>query len=236
MNGFFTYPLRLINYIPRKIFKLTNFFNEYRWAINDSKNIDKNHKVLFVDLGANLGQSYKWFKKFFNHENVNFELFEPNPNCCEKLNRLPEIISGKVKLHKVAAGSSNTKSQFYGIFYDEGGKYSEGGSIVKEHDSYWQQVSEKNAISVDVINFSEYVLNKKKEFDKIIVKMDIEGAEVDLLENLIETKMIHKIDVLYVEFHSEYQSREFSNITKNREDKIINNLSKIPNLKFRIWH
>ena len=66
--------------------------------------------------------------------------------------------------------------------------------------------------------------------------MDIEGAEVDLLENLIETKMIHKIDVLYVEFHSEYQSREFSNITKNREDKIINNLSKIPNLKFRIWH
>ena len=66
--------------------------------------------------------------------------------------------------------------------------------------------------------------------------MDIEGAEVDLLENLIETKMIHKIDVLYVEFHSEYQSRKFSNITKNREDKIINNLSKIPNLKFRIWH
>ena len=84
MKGFFTNPLRLIAYIPRKLFKLTNFFNEYRWAINDSKNIDKNHKVLFVDLGANLGQSYKWFKKFFNHENVNFELFYKNStklNC-----------------------------------------------------------------------------------------------------------------------------------------------------------
>ena len=114
MNGFYL-SIKIDQLYTRKIFKLTNFFNEY-WAINDSKNIDKNHKVLFVDLGANLGQSYKWFKKFFNHENVNFELFEPNPNCCEKLNRLPEIISGKVKLHKVAAGSSNTKSQFYGIF------------------------------------------------------------------------------------------------------------------------
>ena len=66
--------------------------------------------------------------------------------------------------------------------------------------------------------------------------MDIEGAEVDLLENLIDTKIIHKIDILYVEFHSEYQSREFSNITKIRENKIIDYLSKIPNLKFRIWH
>ncbi len=98
MNGFFTNPLRLIAYIPRKLFKLTNFFNEYRWTKNDSRNIDKNHKVLFVDLGANLGQSYKWFKKFFNHENVHFELFEPNPNCCDRLKQLPEIISGKVKL------------------------------------------------------------------------------------------------------------------------------------------
>ena len=33
--------------------------------------------------------------------------------------------------------------------------------------------------------------------------MDIEGAEVDLLENLIDTKVIHKIDILYVEFHSD---------------------------------
>ena len=34
--------------------------------------------------------------------------------------------------------------------------------MVKEHDSHWHQVSEKKAIDVDVINFSKYVLNKKK--------------------------------------------------------------------------
>ena len=31
------YQSTKIVYIPRKLFKLTNFFNEYRWTKNDSE-------------------------------------------------------------------------------------------------------------------------------------------------------------------------------------------------------
>ena len=73
-------------------------------------------------------------------------------------------------------------------------------------------------------------------FDKIIVKMDIEGAEVDLLEALLEKNTINLISVRYVEFHSQYQSMEHSLSTRKREDDIINRITNDTNVKIRIWH
>jgi len=38
--------------------------------------------------------------------------------------------------------------------------------------------------------------------DTVIVKMDIEGAEYVILDKLIETKLISRINHLFVEFHA----------------------------------
>ena len=199
-------PIKSIKYLPFKLFKILNKFNEYRWVKKDSQKIHYTDKVLFVDLGSNLGQGYKWFKKFYNQNNVYFELFEPNPYCAEKLKMFPDVVSGQVKLHEVAAGTKNGVSKFYGISDNEFGKHSEGGTLIKEHASDWYQVSEDKAITIKVINFSDYILDRKKKFNKIIVKMDIEGSECDLLEDLIYKKSITMIDILYVECHSKFQS------------------------------
>ena len=66
--------------------------------------------------------------------------------------------------------------------------------------------------------------------------MDIEGAEVDLLEHLIKEGTIDHISFLYVEFHSQYQVISQSMITRKRERKILKLLSQRINLKVRIWH
>ena len=67
--------------------------------------------------------------------------------------------------------------------------------------------------------------------------MDIEGAEVEILEKLISTKIANLIDILYVEFHSQYQVKsEHSRILKVREKKIIKSLKKFKNLHLRLWH
>ena len=66
--------------------------------------------------------------------------------------------------------------------------------------------------------------------------MDIEGAEVELLEHLIKEGTINHISILYVEFHSQYQILSQSKITRKRERKIIKLLSQRDNLKVRIWH
>lgn len=228
-----SFALKAVN---NRIQKRNQLLQERRWAKEDSASISDDEKVLFVDLGANLGQGYSWFKNYFNTSNISFELFEPNPNCVKKLEQLDDIVTGRAVLHAVGAGNEEGSFEFYGLDSSEGGEYSQGGSIIKEHNSGWYTSSKDKAIKVKVIDFSSYLENKSEMFDKIIVKMDIEGAEVSLLEALLEKNTINLISVLYVEFHSQYQSMEHSSSTRKRENDIINRINKDTNVKIRIWH
>lgn len=209
---------------------------EHQWAESDAASINKDELVLFVDLGANLGQGYLWFKKYFNAPNISFELFEPNPNCVEKLKEMDDVASGRVTLHPVGVGAEEGRFNFYGLNDQEGGKYSQGGSLLLVHNSKSYIASEDRAISVNIIDFSTYLKEKSATFDKIIVKMDIEGAEVELLEELIRRGTVKLISTLYVEFHSQYQSEEHSLLTKERENRILHNLLNDSNVNVRIWH
>jgi FkbM family methyltransferase len=222
--------------VNNRIQQRNQLLQEQRWAKEDSASIGDDEKVLFVDLGANLGQGYSWFKNYFNTSNISFELFEPNPNCVKKLEQLDDIVTGRAVLHAVGAGNEEGSFEFYGLDNSEGGEYSQGGSIIKEHNSGWYTSSKDKAIKVKVIDFSSYLENKSEMFDKIIVKMDIEGAEVSLLEALLEKNTINLISVLYVEFHSQYQSMEHSSSTRKRENDIINRINQDTNVKIRIWH
>lgn len=209
---------------------------EERWAWTDARSIGNDEKVLFVDLGSNLGQGYRWFRRYFRAPNVAFELFEPNPNCLKELEKLDDVSKAKVKLYPWGVGMSEGWFDFYGLHEDEGGKYSQGGSLVKDHNSDRYEPSEQATIKVKVINFSSYLKDKSTEFDKIIVKMDIEGAEVELLEGLLRENTINLIDTLYVEFHSQYQIEELAASTKTREDNILRDLSNETHVNVRIWH
>lgn len=226
----------VFGYNSEKIARKSQKYQEKKWAKTDARSIKKNEKVLFVDLGANLGQGYLWFKRYFRAPNILFELFEPNPYCLEHLEKLDDVANGKVTLHPWGVGMSEGWFDFFGLHEDEGGKYSQGGSFVKEHNSDQYKSSQEAAIKVRVVNFSSYLKEKSNEFDRIIVKMDIEGAEVGLLEGLIREKTINLINVLYVEFHSQYQAEEMSASTKRREENILKDLSKETSVSVRIWH
>ena len=223
-------------HVKTRLVRKRHQLQEQRWAQQDSASISKDEKVLFVDLGANLGQGYSWFKKYFNASNISFELFEPNPNCIEELKEIDDVVSGKIILNPVGVGIEEGSFDFYGLDESEGGKYSLGGSIVQEHNSSLCTAKKNKAIKVRVINFSSYLESKSAQFDKIIVKMDIEGAEVELLEALLKEKTANLISILYVEFHSQFQLKEHSLLTKKRENKILEDLSNNTNTSVRIWH
>ena len=93
--------------------RLKRKLDEQRWARQDSASIRCDEKVLFVDLGANLGQGYTWFKHYFSGPNVSFELFEPNPNCIKKLEQMDDVLTGKVTLYPVGVGKEEA-SPFLG--------------------------------------------------------------------------------------------------------------------------
>lgn len=229
-------PYSVLKNIKNKISRKKQNFQERRWAAQDSLAIRNDEKVLFVDLGANLGQGYFWFKKFFNGPNISFELFEPNPYCIEKLEKLDDVVLGKVKLHPVGVGVKDGLFDFFGLGVGEGGKYSQGGSLLQNHNANAYITSRDKSIKVKVINFASYLESKSAEFDKIIVKMDIEGAEVELLEALLKQKKANLISVLYVEFHSQYQAIENSQSTRNREKQILKGFFEETDTNVRIWH
>ena len=224
--------LDLINRLEARIHR----YREHILTKKDASSFKSSDKIIFLDLGSNLGQGYNWFKKYYNHLNIKFELFEPNPYCCDELEKIPEVKSGKVRLNNFGVGINSGSYNLYGLDPNEGGKFAQGGSIVKEHNSDLYEVIENNAIKVNLINFSNYLESTSRKFEKIIVKMDIEGAEVDLLEHLIKEGTINHISILYVEFHSQYQILSQSRMTRNRERKILKLLSQRDNLKVRIWH
>ena len=137
--------LELKNRLEAKIHR----YREHIFVKKDASSLKLSDKVLFLDLGSNLGQGYKWFKQYYNHLNIKFELFEPNPFCCDELKKIPEIKSGKVILHDIGVGVSSGRYNLYGLDSKEGGRFAQGGSVIKEHNSDIYEVEEDNAIRND---------------------------------------------------------------------------------------
>lgn len=209
---------------------------EYWFVIVDSALFrGRGERLLFVDVGANLGQGYSWFAQFYGRiPGIQFEMFEPNPYCVSKLELLPEVASGEVVLHKVGVGARAGKVPFYGLSEEEGGLYSVGGSILPRHNDATFMTPRAASESVVLIRFSDYLTDKATQFDRIICKMDIEGAELDVLEDLVDSDTIELIDVLYVEFHSRFLENAAE--TKKRENLLARDIGGRKKPRLRLWH
>ncbi len=189
-----------------------------------------------MDGGANLGQGFKFFSSYFLPGRVEYDLFEPNPNCLERLSRSISCFSPlTVRIHPVALFTRNGCTTLFGTSECEGGPLSEGASINRYQHCLFYDSNPKDAISVPMIDFCGYLTSQHKYYDVIIVKMDIEGAENDLLETLIERDCLKYIDTLYVEFHSSFLKGSIRRSERLREARIIKHLKKTK-IHFRNWH
>ncbi len=229
-------PAILVKFFKKRIHRVYENFYAWHDANSIQHSVKSGDKVLFVDGGSNIGQGFAWFSRYFNSDSIHFDLFEPNPNCIEILiDRIEDSHLDNISIHSFGLGLHEEELKFYGISEAEGGATSQGGSINKDHNSMLYSAHASDAIIVKTIDFSEYLKNKKREYSKIVVKMDIEGAENDLLEHLISQETHKLIDILYIEFHSQFLNHPQSHIERKREVKIINKLKR-DKIKVRIWH
>ncbi|MEI2422669.1 FkbM family methyltransferase, partial [Arthrospira platensis SPKY2] len=83
------------------------------------------------------------------------------------------------------------------------------------------KVSNENCpvITVDCIDLSAFISQVSQIYPKIILKLDVEGAEYDILEKMVQERTVRHIDKLYCEFHWHKV-----NIPKERHDKLITKL------------
>lgn len=189
-------------------------------------------KNLFIDCGGNLGQGYESISSQLNvNQDWDVIIFEPNPDCynflCERYNR-PNI-----KIMNQAVYNSHGSIQFY---IPKGDIHSVSSTIKNDfHNSLYDMVWD-NSVTVETINLSDFI-GGLNETHNVYLKLDIEGAEYDVLEQMMLDKTIDSIRHLFVEFHNQYISNE--KLQEHKLDIRKNNIIQYletNNIKYTIWH
>jgi FkbM family methyltransferase len=224
--------MQKINQILTRCYEAIFTFFDSRSQIATSE-----EKTLFIDLGANKGQSFRHFAKFYKNPNIKFELFEPNSNCIPYLKNIKEESERDIEIIEKGAWIENGHEKLFGTAENEGGATSQGASINKSYISNWDwyDAESTNANTVEVIDFSEYLEKKRRNYKNIIVKMDIEGAEIEVLRKIIDNGNVNAINILYVEFHSKLLHGERKYKFSESEREIRDHLKKA-STRVRIWH
>lgn len=176
-------------------------------------------KKYFLDCGANVGQSVKYFINYrLIDKDTIIHIFEPNitalDECIENLKQYDDY---SITYHNVAIWSKTCVRpltvEYCGDDYkcqlnDEiiSGNKEIGGATNIMCDE-WKKpsyINDNQIISgrqVACIDFSQFLRYNIPDGSQVICKMDIEGAEFEVLSSLIKQKTIRKISKLYIEWH-----------------------------------
>jgi FkbM family methyltransferase len=188
-------------------------------------------RLVFIDLGANCGNSYKRLKnrKFLDSPDWEIWLWEANPQMIkwyltdlaktdtrirvvdnaawveEKvmqffLTRGQEDVTEiqQFKAHKCKGGSHYQPSGASSLFSGKG----DGGS----HDAARRgsKYIAGKPVDVQAVDFNKWMQDLKLQVqDHVVLKIDIEGAEIPLLKHMLEAgNEICLVDHFFIEWHS----------------------------------
>jgi FkbM family methyltransferase len=164
-------------------------------------------RCIFIDLGAADGNSFASFRAGDIGEVSNcpsqgsYEayLVEANPHFKQPLESLEKANAGQVhSLSPRAAYMCQGQTSFYLDTVNHGQNYW-GSSMSRDHPDV--QKSGQTYVTVDTVNLMQLVAEHTIPSDYVVVKMDIEGAEWDILPCLSNSPEASLIDELLVEMH-----------------------------------
>ncbi|RDS84539.1 FkbM family methyltransferase [Dyella monticola] len=189
---------------------------------------------LFLDCGSNLGQGFSTFKQFFPPDKFDYILIEPNPHCEVTLRQIMSVDNSHIELIMAAAATEEGTCQLFGLVEDQRGNKSDGASILKDHNSAFYAPNVEQAITVPKFSLANLILAKARQYAVIVMKLDVEGAEYEILPDLMEKGAADCLSAIYVEFHSQYMVEPNRQKYKNMEIEITKHYrsQKIP---LRLW-
>jgi FkbM family methyltransferase len=168
-------------------------------------------RKLYLDLGANCGNSYEFFKvaspQVMTLVTPEFDayLFEPQPEVFKKwLIPLQESVGERMHVYNMAVATVNASISF-GVDLNpsdfcslDGRGYPHGAS------SIYGNIRGPGAtlISVPSIDFGDFFAGLQVQPDDfVIVKIDIEAQEYVILRQLQQLSLLCLVDELFVEWH-----------------------------------
>jgi FkbM family methyltransferase len=188
---------------------------------------------LFIDCGSNIGQGYTFFSEHYTPDLYDYILIEPNPNCLPHLQALHRD-GRNIEIMEKAASTRNGQSKLFGPPSADRDPTYEGCSIVVEHNTALYEAEEFGVGPVETFSLSELIDAKRAAYDVVALKMDVEGAEYEILEDMIAKGVHRKLDAIYVEFHSQYVVGSERAEKRSAEQKIQSSF-KAENIVFRRW-
>ncbi|MDH5647592.1 MAG: FkbM family methyltransferase, partial [Candidatus Heimdallarchaeota archaeon] len=167
-------------------------------------------EILVFDVGAYHGDWALNFKNKF--ANAKIFCFEPLKSNFEVLVKKTSKTNNIITINKAISNETGQST-----FHITKNKYS--SSLLEPKDEFFNGNIETRLTTVDTINLLDIIINEK--LDRInLLKMDIQGMEFKVLQNLDEK--ITMIDLIYIEvnFQPQYQNSEtFFEINSYLESK-----------------
>ena len=164
------------------------------WFLHLLKAIDLPRNASFVDIGANVGQTLLVFRSCSDNP---YWGFEPNPNCVFYLSVL--VRKNKLKnanILPVGVSDSNT----VGSFYSKG----DADAAATTVDSLRPDHYEPGDVSyVPLFRFDE--LRIKGLSDIGLIKIDVEGGELEVVSGMVDTIGKHRPLIIceVLDYHSD---------------------------------
>lgn len=173
---------------------------------------------LFVDCGSNLGQGLLEFDEMlsiFNNPNWEIHSFEANPDIDLDFRHVWNLQYSKraVWVENTTLGFMMARrGQDYEPLCEEwdlpakAGDLTRLGNHLQIDEIQNENIKEalEKVVQVPAFDFSEYIAHIRSQMPadkKIVVKMDIEGAEFKVVRHMLERGTAGLIDTLFIETH-----------------------------------
>jgi FkbM family methyltransferase len=178
---------------------------------------------LFLDLGANVGE----ISEQFGVEHPDYDLVAIEPN----INLLPAIHARSLKLCRpisVIWAAAWTRDGSIDLFKS---KHDLASTVVcgkQEYAEYgWSQIDYAMPNRVPSLDISSWLLRNILGCDQIVIKMDIEGAEYEVLEKMLVDGSVDLVTELRCEWHID----RFPDILRSRHERLVEQVGRHTKLK-----
>jgi FkbM family methyltransferase len=180
---------------------------------------------VFVDLGAHVGSA----SESFGMSHPEYELIAIEPN----IELIPSIHTMSKRLRRPLAviwAAAWTRDGTINLFKSE---HDVASTVVPGKQEYtaigWSQIDYSAPHVVPSLDLSTWLFRNLRRSDHVVIKMDIEGAEYDVLEKLLVDGSISLVSELMCEWHAD----RFPEIPRSRHDQIREQVSR--RVKLHEW-
>ena len=195
-------------------------------------------KKIFIDCGTNWGQALDDFNQTHGVLDGTWDLhlFEPNPNLSGAINhhlvdKFPEL---NIKFYQMAVVGANAPSEMKFMLHKqpEHSAAIGGGSTLITGDKFHEkELDGYEEVVVKTQRLVDFIMHVAEPFVKItddniallnrhhcqiIIKLDVEGAEYEIMKDLVCSEIAWWISEIHVEFHG----RRFKE-DKRKEEVIL---------------